>query len=295
MTLNSRPVTPDERWGATVRDLSELRTIATGLDHPESVTVGPDGTLFAGGEAGQIYRLPANGGDAEEIARTGGFVLGLCCDAEGTLYACDCGTATIVRIDTRGGVSTYCDSADGAPLVCPNFNLFEADGTMWVSDSGSEYPAPSDGRLLRIPAGGGDAEVVDLPPLNFPNGLALAADGALLIVETFHQPGIVAFRDGSLERLLELPGMVPDGVVVAESGALYISCYQPNAILRVAPGSATAETVLDDWRGTELLTPTNVVFFGEDRRSLAIAGLAGWSIRAIELPEAGRPLLYPQI
>jgi gluconolactonase len=278
-----------------MRDLSELRTIAAGLDHPECVTVGPDGTLYAGGEAGQIYRLPAEGGEAEQIASTGGLVLGLCCDAHGTIYACDAATARVVRIDASGEVSTYCDSAGGRPLVCPNFNLFEADGTMWLSDSGSEYPDPPDGRLLRIPPGGGDAEIVDLPPLHFPNGLALTADGALLIVETFHRPGIVSFRGGAVEQLIELPGTVPDGVVVAESGTLYISCYQPNAILRLPAGAGVAETLVEDWMGTQLLTPTNVVFFGPDRRSLAIAGIAGWSIRALELEEPGRALTYPDL
>lgn len=278
-----------------MRDLSELRTIAEGLDHPECVTVGPDGTLYAGGEAGQIYRLTADGGEAEVIASTGGLVLGLCCDAAGAIYACDCALPRIVRIDASGEVATYCDSAGGEPLICPNFNVFEADGTMWLSDSGSEYPAKPDGRLIRIPAGGGDAEVVDLPPLHFPNGLALDADGALLIVETFHRPGVVALRDGVVEQVIELPGTVPDGVVVAESGALYISCYQPNAILRLAAGADSAETVVDDWMGTQLLTPTNVAFFGPDRRSLAIAGIAGWSIRALELPETGRALNYPAL
>jgi gluconolactonase len=278
-----------------MRDLSELRTIAGGLDHPECVTVGPDGTLYAGGEAGQIYRLPVDGGDAEQIATTGGFVLGLCCDARGAIYACDCAVPRVVRIDPSGEVSTYCDTAAGEPLVCPNFNVFEADGTMWLSDSGSEYPAPPDGRLLRIPPGGGDAEVVDLPPLHFPNGLALTPDGALLIVETFHRPGLVRLRDGAVEQVFELPGTVPDGVVVAESGALYVSCYQPNALLRLPPGSGTVETIVDDWMGTQLLTPTNVVFYGADRRSLAIAGVAGWSIRALELPEAGVALNYPEL
>jgi gluconolactonase len=277
-----------------MRDLSELRTIAEGLDHPECVTAGPDGALYAGGEAGQIYRLSDDGG-VEVIATTGGFVLGLCCDAGGAIYACDCAVPRILRIDPSGDVSTYCDSAGGEPLACPNFNLFEADGTMWVSDSGSEYPAPPDGRLLRIPPGGGDAEVVDLPPLHFPNGLALTADGTVLIVETFHRPGLVSLAGGALAPVIELPEMVPDGVVVAESGALYISCYQPNAILRLAPGADRTETVVSDWMGTQLLTPTNVAFFGADRRSLAIAGIAGWSIRALELPEPGRALEYPTL
>ncbi|HYZ12971.1 MAG TPA: hypothetical protein VFA08_05115 [Actinomycetota bacterium] len=34
--------------------LEAFVTIATDLDHPECVALGPDGALYAGGEAGQI-------------------------------------------------------------------------------------------------------------------------------------------------------------------------------------------------------------------------------------------------
>jgi gluconolactonase len=39
--------------------LSEFDLLADGLDHPEGVTWGPDGFVYAGGEAGQIYRVRA--------------------------------------------------------------------------------------------------------------------------------------------------------------------------------------------------------------------------------------------
>ena len=42
-------------------ELASFGTVATGLDHPEGVTVGPDGLLYAGGEAGQVYRIGAGG------------------------------------------------------------------------------------------------------------------------------------------------------------------------------------------------------------------------------------------
>lgn len=37
--------------------LDGIRTVAAGLDHPKAVTVSPDGTVWAGGEAGQVYRV----------------------------------------------------------------------------------------------------------------------------------------------------------------------------------------------------------------------------------------------
>ena len=81
-------------------ELSQLRTLASGLDHPEGVALGPDGLLYAGGEAGQIYRIdPAAAGGHEQIADTGGLVFGLCLDRRGSIYACDYGNRAVMRID----------------------------------------------------------------------------------------------------------------------------------------------------------------------------------------------------
>ncbi len=51
-------------WDVTIglpseplRALSDFRTWANGLDHPEGVAVGPDGMIYAGGESGQVYRI----------------------------------------------------------------------------------------------------------------------------------------------------------------------------------------------------------------------------------------------
>jgi sugar lactone lactonase YvrE len=239
--------------------------------------------------------VPSDGGEPEEIANTGGFNLGLCCDAIGAIYACDWGNLRVARIAPDGTVSTYCDSAGGSPLTCPNYNAFAMDGSMWLSDSGSDFPEPGDGRLLRIPANGGDAEVIDLRPLNFPNGLCVGADGAVFVVESYHRPGVVVYRDGVLRDYISLPPSVPDGVAIAESGALYVSCFQPNTIFRIPPGGGSPEVFLDDWMGIRMLTPTNVAFFGDGLGSLAMASLAGWEIKAVGVAESGLPLSYPEL
>lgn len=50
--------------------MSAVRTLATGLDHPEGIALGPDGLLYAGGEAGQVYRADPATGDVEQIAKS---------------------------------------------------------------------------------------------------------------------------------------------------------------------------------------------------------------------------------
>ena len=68
--------------------LHDLYVIAAPLDHPEGITTGPDGELYAGGEAGQVYRIDRETSEPIEIANTGGFVLGLCLDAAGMMDPC---------------------------------------------------------------------------------------------------------------------------------------------------------------------------------------------------------------
>ncbi|WP_199180629.1 hypothetical protein, partial [Haloferax marisrubri] len=65
----------------TVCSLDDARIIGadpyleTYLDHPEDVAVAADGTLYAGGEDGQIYHVNPDTNEVVQIASTGGFTL----------------------------------------------------------------------------------------------------------------------------------------------------------------------------------------------------------------------------
>ena len=67
--------------------------LAGGLDHPECAAWGPDGYVYAGGEAGQIYRSDSgqHGGDREH----GRFIFGLALDADANVHACYFGKGEI--------------------------------------------------------------------------------------------------------------------------------------------------------------------------------------------------------
>lgn len=55
-----------------------IETLVDGLDHPEAVCWDPGAAvLWAGGEAGQLYRVDLESRQAEEVAPAPGFVLGL--------------------------------------------------------------------------------------------------------------------------------------------------------------------------------------------------------------------------
>jgi gluconolactonase len=273
---------------------AQLRKVAGGLDHPEGVATGPDGLLYAGGEAGQVYRIDPATETVEQIADTGGFVLGLAHDAAGRIYACDSGRAEVVRIDpATGAVETYCASAGGRPLAIPNWPAFAPDGSLVVSDSGTEDPAVREGRVFRVPPGGGDAAVLDLPPLHFPNGLAVGAGGAIHLLESY-TPRLMTIRGSELDVVAEFPGTIPDGVALTADGGYVVACYYPYRLFHV-DAAGNVEILLEDDTGIWLQMPTNVAFFGQELRQLAIAALGGWTITAVDVPFAGAPVLYPAL
>lgn len=276
--------------------LSAISTLATGVDHVEAVALAPDGSIWAGGEAGQLYRIdPA--GSFEQVADTqAGGLLGLAFDAAGRAYVCAPEARAVLRYDPASGeLDTYVGSAGDSALRIPNFCTFLADGSLLVSDSGSEEVHVRAGTIMRAPPGGGVAETMDLQPLHFPNGLALSPGGRLAILESFTpRLSLLDLSTGTLEVVADLPGTVPDGVAYDDAGGAIVSCYQPNRIVRISPHGRIS-TVVEDWMGVALLSPTNVAFYGPGRRRLAIASLLGTCVHSIDLPWPGHPLEWPEV
>jgi gluconolactonase len=280
----------------TLMRIEDFAPFTDGLDHPEGVAVGPDGMVYAGGEAGQIYRVELNG-EWEQIATTGGFVLGLCLDGEGAIYACDSALHAVLRIAPDGMVSTYSSGALNRPMVVPNYPVFDAAGNLYVSDSGGWKERR--GCLFRIRPGG-ETEVIGEGLEAFPNGMALHPGGDRLYIVLSNLPGVVAvglFEDGSIgtpEIIVELPRTVPDGLAFDVAGNLYISCYTPNVIYRLTPPGELA-ILAEDWECVTFAGPTNTAFAGPDRRSLVVASLSRWHLTKGEMPVAGASPRYPRV
>jgi gluconolactonase len=279
---------------ATSLGLDALETFAHGLDHPEGIAVAADGALYAGGEAGQVYRIV--GDDVTEVTSSGGSVLGLAFDGEGRLYVCDQARHAVIRVDLAEGTEeVFADGRDGRRMRVPNWGAFDGEGRYFVSDSGRW--GARDGLVWCVVPGRG-ATVWSLEAASFPNGLAVALDGSrLYLVESFPAclVEIPIRADGSAgERqvLCDLGAIVPDGVTIADDGSLVIACYRPDAILRWHPADALDVIALDP-RGAVLAAPTNVAFAGERRHTLVVPNVGARHLARGDVGLRGVPPFLP--
>jgi gluconolactonase len=275
---------------------ASFETVATDLDHPEGVAAGPDGFLYAGGEAGQIYRIEADG-SVREIASTGGFIYGVTLDASGNVYACDYGNASVMRISSEGLVTTYSAGTAGRPMRVPNFSAFDGEGNLYVTDSG-EW-GDDDGVIYRVATDGTTVVWTELAP-RFPNGCCIDADELTLLVVESHGRAIVRIpilddgTAGESQRVADLTGSQPDGIALAEDGSMFVGCYRPDSIFRVRP-DGSFDVFAEDPDGVLLNQPTNVAFAGEGLDRLVVSSLGGWSLVEAAAGVRGVPLRYPAL
>lgn len=272
-----------------------VRIVVDGLDHPECVTVDRKGNLYCGGESGQLYALSDSDSSANVISTRGGLILGVCVNGNGTIYACDASGKELYARKPDGEFSVISRGSADRVMQIPNFPVLDEQGNIYVSDSGS-WPEGG-GCVFKISPDGETTIWSEAAP-HFTNGLALNPAGTFLYVAESLLAGVTRIpilADGSAgeaEIVCLLPGTVPDGLAFDDAGRLYISCYRPDRVYRLDV-DGTLNIVADDFQGTEVAAPTNVVFGGDDGRTLYLASLARWHIGALQVDIPGAPLRYP--
>lgn len=142
------------------------------------------------------------------------------------LAVAELGTGHVVLRDAGTGTRSTL-----ASLAVPT-GLATSNGALWVADWAL-------GSVFQVMAGGAPiAPVMVAMGLAQPEGLAVASDGSLLVVETgAHRVSRIDLASGDVEPLIEdlevgvagPPGVPPtwmfDGIAVGPSGAIYLSAH----------------------------------------------------------------------
>jgi gluconolactonase len=268
----------------------ELSIFSEGLDHPEGLAFDDEGTLWAGGEAGQIYRISAERKPVE-IANIGGFCLGLAFSPKQELFVCNLLLRALICLDRNGRVLQTIEQVNGTPLQTPNFSVFDTEGNLYFSDSGKWNH--HNGCIYRLRSNG-HAEYF-AGPFGFANGLAMnALCDKLFVVESQRDcvtciPILPNGSAGPPEIYASGLARVPDGITIDAAGNLYVTCYATNCIYRVR-SDRTVELFAYDPESTRLAGPTNSVFGGPARDELFVANLNRWHITRIPTGAPGQLL-----
>jgi gluconolactonase len=277
----------------TRHNIHQVEIIQTGLNHPECINFGPDGRLYAGGYAGEVYVMIPPRYELQLLGRTEGLLAGVAVDGNHNVYVCNIAKRCVLRATQNGKFSVYCDGAPDGPLVLPNYGSFDAKGNYYFSDSG-DYWKPN-GRLIRVRP---NAQAESLIGGNWhqPNGLAISPeDGSVFMIESTADDilRIPVGKDGTVgkpEIYAQLRGNTLDGLALGKNGDLYASCYFPNRIF-VISRDQNVELLIEDTTGEVLNQPTNMAFEPNGKR-LFFANFGGQHIGAIEVGE-GASLHYP--
>ena len=272
--------------------IENVRIFAGGLDHPEGVAVAYDGTVYAGGEAGQVYRISPDGRKLEIIANTGGFCLGLTLDQQDNLYICDCKRKAVLKLSTKGDVSVFVEAVGGRKLIQPNFGVFDSKGNLYFSDSGDWKK--TNGVIYRA-APDGTASVFSPGPFHFANGLALDASEQYLYAVESNRNHVLRIKIGPDGTALETEvyaaglGSVPDGLAFDAQGNLYVTTYGSSAIYRVTP-DRRVDVLCQDVESELLCLATNCAFGGPGFDQLLVANLGVQHLSILDLNVKGQPL-----
>ncbi len=272
--------------------MESFSIFADGLDHPEGLAFDREGSLWAGGELGQIYRIAPDGG-VETVAELGGFNLGITVSLSGTLFACNFKLGALLELEPTGRLLRTVDRVGTYALRNPNFSVTDRDGNLYFSDSGVFQ---RDEGFLFCLRPDGSVETL-LSGLGFPNGLALSADERTLFVVLSNSDSVLAVpllapaRAGEPRVFAERLSRVPDGAALDAEGYLYVTCYSTHCVYRISPGGEVALFAYDP-TGIMLASPTNAAFGGAHRDILYFANLSRWHICSVRVTTPGQPLAH---
>jgi sugar lactone lactonase YvrE len=202
---------------------------------------------FSDWGAHQVIALDPDGG-REVVVSVPSFPMCIDFLPDGRLLVVDSAQQRLLRRETDGSMVTH---ADLAPVSKKPWNdlVVDASGDAYVNNIGFDFPGgePAPGCIALVTLGGGVRLVAD--DLAFPNGMAITADGATLIVAESYGNRLTAFDigpDGGLggRRVwAEVGDDHPDGICVDTQGAVWYADVGNRHCVRVREGGDVLGTV----------------------------------------------------
>ncbi len=251
--------------------MSHVRTLLAGRGLVESPRWHGGRLYFSDWSAGEVLGAGLDG-RAEVVARVKSLPLCTAWLPDGRLVIVSSPDGLLLRREPDGTLVTHAD------LGRPGWNDIVADGRGNVYVNGAGFN-PMAGEAFRpggvclVTADGTVRPVAD--DIAFPNGMAVTADNATLIVADSYRHSLVAFdiaADGSLSGRRVWAGLgesAPDGICVDAENAVWYAEVPGKRCARVAEGGAELQTVPLDRGGFAC------VLGGPDGRTLFITA-AEW-------------------
>ncbi|MFG1796263.1 SMP-30/gluconolactonase/LRE family protein [Nocardia sp. NPDC049149] len=202
---------------------------------------------FSDWGANQVIALDAEN-HAEVIVNVASFPMCIDFLPGGELLVVDSAQRRLLRRGPDGTLGTH---ADLAAISDKPWNdiVVDAGGNAYVNNIGFDFPGGefAPGIIVHVTPDGEVRQVAD--NLAFPNGMAITADGATLIVAESYANCLSAFdigADGALTNRrvwAETPGDHPDGICVDTEGAVWYADVGNSHCVRVTEGGAISDTV----------------------------------------------------
>lgn len=289
------------RTPTTAEPLPEPTVLVRGLPHPEGVAFDHEGGLYTGiahpdhTGRGPLVHLDPDGLERRTVADTGGRILGIATDVLDRAIVCDAHHGAVFRVDPSGDVRLLADRTPRRRLQMPNFCVFDPDGVLYVSDSGTATAGEPTGSIVRITPDGRARTVVD--GLVFANGLAHDPDtDVLYVVETRDDRVLRIELGGGREPRPEVyaDGLAsgPDGLALDRRGVLHVTLTRTNRIVEATDRTTTV--IAEDPSGEILHMPSNLAFTPDDGTSAVVANLFGSHLTEIVTRVGGgRPTQGP--
>ena len=268
--------------------MNGMRALVTGRGLVESPRWHGDRLNFSDWTAGEVLAVDSDG-RGEVIARVRSLPLCTAWLPDGRLVIVSSQEGLLLRLESDGSLVTH------ANLGRPGWNDIVADGrgNIYVNGAGFNPMAGEafrPGGVSHVAPDGSVRPVAD--DIAFPNGMAVTADNATLIVADSYRHQLVAFdiaADGSLagRRVwADLGEAAPDGICADAENAVWYAEVPGKRCARVAEGGAELQAVPLDRGGFAC------VLGGQDGTTLFITAAEWRGMTAGEMvaPASGQVL-----